>query len=462
MDAAEPLDESLSLCPECFATVGCVYEERDGAVWQTKECPRHGRFESRYWGDAEHYRWTQSFSEAGTPDAACDPADGCCPEGEPGRRRCLAVIDVTQNCNLACSYCFASSRPGLPEVPRATIRGLLETVLRESGGPSPIQLSGGEPTTRDDLPDIVHDARQLGFTHIEVNSNGVRLAEEDGYAEALAAAGVTTVYLQFDGFGRKVYGAIRDAPGLEKTKRRAVERCRAAGLPVILVPTVVKGANEHQLGLIVDYALANLDTVRGVNFQPVSHFGRHADDTGHLSLPDIANLLAEQTGFLRQRDLMQVPCCSPQCSSATMLLATGADRKGRHGAMPLTRFVSEEAYRDVVAAFEEKQFMDVLAGRPEGIDAARVAADCCGITVPDGLDRFLPRMLAVTVTGFMDADTVDLARLGKCCINVPTPEGQLVPFCGYNLTTRDGRYALRDQYKRQATRPIGGLPVLPR
>ncbi len=453
MDQLRDLPQSLSLCPECFATIVCRYEQRDGAIWQIKHCEAHGAFETRYWGDAEHYEWTQSFAES-----ACGPGE-CCPEGDVDRRRCLAVIDVTQNCNLACSYCFASSRPGLPEVPVAKVRALLETVLRESGGPTPIQLSGGEPTTRDDLPEIVAMARDMGFGHIEVNSNGIRIADEPGYAEALAAAGVTTVYLQFDGFGRRVYRQIRDAPGLEQVKRRAVERCRAAGLPVILVPTVVKGGNEHQLGDIVDYALANLDVVRGVNFQPVSHFGRHAEDTGHLSLPDIADLLAEQTGYLRQRDLMQVPCCSPQCSSATMLLAMGEDRKGRQQAMPLTRLVSEDAYRDVVAAFEEKQFMDLLAGRPEGLAAARVAADCCGIAVPQALERFLPRMLAVTVTGFMDADTVDLARLGKCCINVPTPEGQLVPFCGYNLTTRDGRYAMREHYQRQAKGP-GGLPVV--
>lgn len=440
------LDTSLSLCPECFATIDCRYEEQDGKVYQAKTCPEHGDFRAKTWDDVEHYRWTTSF---GPQDACAD--DACC-EGSPERARCLAVVDVTENCNLACDYCFASSRPGLPVASMEEVRKKLQTVL-DHGGPTPIQLSGGEPTTRDDLPEVIAMAQDMGFSHIEVNSNGIRLAEEDGYAEALKQAGAGTVYLQFDGFGRRVYKALRNKD-LTKIKARAVAACRRAGLQVILVPTVVPGVNEDQLGDIVRFGLANLDVVRGINVQPVSHFGRHEDDTGHLSLPAVADLLAAQTGFLRQRDLLQVPCCSPQCSSATMVLATGDDK-----AIPLTRFLSEDAYRDIVASFERTNFMDLLAGRSEGVDAAKDAAGCCGIPVPDGLERFLPRMLAITITGFMDADTVDVARLDKCCINVPTADGQLVPFCGYNLTNRKGEYLLREQYRRNAEVAAGGLPM---
>jgi hypothetical protein len=45
----------------------------------------------------------------------------------------------------------------------------------------------------------------------------------------------------------------------------------------------------------------------------------------------------------------------------------------------------------------------------------------------------------------MDADAADAGRLENCCISVPTPDGDLVPFCGYNMTTEDGDYALRSR-----------------
>ncbi len=437
------LDESVSLCPECFAQVPCSYEESDGRVMQRKSCPDHGAFESLYWEDVEHYRRMRSMADE---DACCDPAGG------QTRRKCLAIIDVTENCNLACSYCFASSRPGLKDVPIETVRGRMETVLQHSG-PTPIQFSGGEPTVRDDLPELVAMARDMGFEHIEINSNGIRLAEEPGLAGRLRDSGATTVYLQFDGTSKATHKALRHRD-LRQSKQGAIDACRRAGLQVILVPTVVKGVNEHELGDIVRVGLQNIDVVRGINIQPVSHFGRAADDTGHLSLPAIARLLEQQTGFLRAQDMMQVPCCSPACSSATMLLSLD-ERKGKPTAMALTSFLSDDAIADLVASFDETKFMDLLAGRPGGVDAAKDAAGCCGLPIPDGLERLLPRMMALTITGFMDADTVDLERLGQCCINVPTDNGKLVPFCGYNLTDRSGRYRLREQYLAP------GLPVLP-
>ncbi len=440
-----PLHASVSLCAHCMAQIPCTYEARGDEVWQVKHCDAHGTQESVVWHGVEHWHWTRSFETA----PACAPDSGCCSEeGAADRRRCLAVIEVTENCNLACSYCFASSKPGLPDRSREAIRADLETV--RSNGITPIQLSGGEPTTRTDLVEIVGEARALGFTHIEVNTNGIQLAEDTQLARRLKEAGTTAIYLQFDGFGEALYNALRGRKDMEQLKRRAIENCREAKLSVILVPTIVAGKNEDQLGDIVQFALDNLDVVRGVNVQPVSHFGRSQEDTGHLSLPRIASLLEAQTSFLRQKDLLQVPCCGPQCSSATMLL------KAPGKVVPLTRLVTEEAYRDIVAAFDSPRFMDLLSGRAEGISAAKDAAACCGIPVPPGLERFTPRMLALTITGFMDADNVDVQRLGKCCINVPL-DGRMVPFCGYNLTTRSGGYALRDRYRTRKQE----LPVRP-
>lgn len=460
-EEARTKDEGWSLCPECFTEVRCRYVVHDGAVHQEKTCPEHGGFSSQVWADEAHWDRTETFTRQAEACAvdSCGPTGAeiaCCgPDAAPDAKKCLAVVNVTDDCDLACNYCFASSRPGLLHVPFDDVVALLETTLREAGGPIPIQISGGEPTTRDDLPEIVAHAHAMGFRHIEVNTNGVRVAREPGLVKALKEAGVSALYLQMDGFGDEVHEAIRDAK-LDKVKTRAIAHARAAGMPVILVPVVVKGVNDHQLGDILRFALDNLDVVRGVNFQPVSHFGRHEEDRGHLDLGAVADLIESQTRFLRARDLYHVPCCSPKCSSATYLVKLPGMRP-----MPLTRFVSEEAYKDFMAAFDERGLIPALAGDPMAPDMAKAAASCCGISVPPGADRLLPHALAVSVTGFMDADNVDLDRLSQCCIRVPTPEGRLVPFCGYNLTTRDGDYALRRRYAEDAGNVVevslGGL-----
>ena len=66
-------------------------------------------------------------------------------------------------------------------------------------GPSNIQLSGGEPTMREDLPDIIRLGREKGFSFIQLNTNGIRLAATSGYARTLKEAGLSSVFLQFDG-----------------------------------------------------------------------------------------------------------------------------------------------------------------------------------------------------------------------------------------------------------------------
>jgi len=146
----------------------------------------------------------------------------------------------------------------------------------------------------------------MGFGHVQINTNGIRLATEDGYADDLAAAGVTAVYLQFDGLEDETYERIREVP-IADEKRAAIEACRDAGLSVVLVPTVVPGTNDHEMGDIVRFALENLDVVESVNFQPVAGFGRYDDHGGRYAMDDAARELAEQVEGLGARDFCRSP-----------------------------------------------------------------------------------------------------------------------------------------------------------
>jgi hypothetical protein len=88
----------------------------------------------------------------------------------------------------------------------------------------------------------------MGFAHVQCASNGLTLAEP-GFAEQAVAAGLQLVYLQFDGVDDLPFRKLRGAP-LLATKRAAVEACRRAGIRICLVPTIVKGVNDDQVGLI--------------------------------------------------------------------------------------------------------------------------------------------------------------------------------------------------------------------
>lgn len=184
------------------------------------------------------------------------------------------VLEVTKRCNLHCPVCFASAGesqekgdPSICEIEKQF------DFLMEHGGPFNIQLSGGEPTMRDDLPEIIRMGREKGFTFFQLNTNGIRLAEEEEYARKLKKAGLNTVFLQFDGVSDDVYRTLRGQDMME-VKKKAVRNCSEAELGIALVPVIAPGVNDMQAGDILKFALDHMPFVRGVHFQPISYFGR--------------------------------------------------------------------------------------------------------------------------------------------------------------------------------------------
>jgi len=437
------LGTTTSLCPSCLEPAPGRYEERDGGVYLTRTCDEHGVSTRRVWESVEHWKWAGDLGPDRSSNGDSEGANPGTPAVDLGDltvdndHACLAVVEVTTDCNLSCSYCFAGSGPGGEHLPVEGVIDLLETV-RSEGGPRPVQFSGGEPTVRDDLPDLVERAGEMGFDHVQVNTNGIRLATEDGYAQRLAEAGVTAIYLQFDGLEAATYEDIRGVD-LSGRKREAVEACRRAGLSVVLVPTVVPGVNDHEMGGIVEFALENPDVVESVNVQPVAHFGRYAEHDGRFPLDEAARLLAEQVDGLGTRDLLPIPCCSSYCQMATALLP------GEDGPVPLTGLVDEDLLGSLSGVVDEADWMELLANTTAGGERACSAAGCCGVDVPDGADALLGEVVPVSLTGFMDADAADVDRLENCCIAVPTESGDLVPFCAYNMSTESGEYAVRNR-----------------
>ena len=443
------LSSTTSLCPTCLEHIPGSYEARNDAVYLTRSCPDHGTTSRRVWESLDHWRWSRQLGpEAGTiDDGRSDNGDAprdtnCCSSGGSdgrdlrvdGHHACLAVVEITQECNLSCSYCFASSGPGGRQLPFAEVVDLLDTV-RSEAGTRPIQFSGGEPTVHNELPGLVERAREMGFEHVEVNTNGIKLANQEGYTKRLVDAGVTAIYLQFDGVERETYESIREVDLLD-IKHEAIEVCRDAGLSVILVPTVVPGTNDDEMGDLVRFALDNHDVVQSINFQPVAHFGRFEKNEGRFSLDEAARRIADQIDGLESQDFLPVPCCSSYCQMSTAVLPNGEG-----GVVPLTGILDLDSWDTLSGLVDEADWMELLAGTTVGHETVEIASSCCGFEVPDS-----GPVLPITLTGFMDADAADVHRLENCCISVPTPDGDLVPFCGYNMTTEDGQYALRNRH----------------
>ncbi len=430
-----------ALCPVCLRVLPARRKTTGPDTWLCRECPEHGAFRTLVWrGAPSPAAWDRpKLPYRGGPrrpgaGLGCPRDCGPCPAHE--QRTCTALLEVTARCDLACPVCFASSRPAAGEdPPLARLVKRLE-LLRDQTGGCNLQLSGGEPTLRPDLPELVAAARRAGFAFVQLNTNGLALAADPGLASRLAGAGLASVFLQFDGLAPAGHLLLRGRE-LLAAKREAVARAAAAGLGVVLVPTVARGVNDGELWAVVAFALAHAPGVRGVHFQPLAYFGRHPgppEPAGHFTLPELMTGLAAQSGGrIRPEDFAPPGCEHSLCSChARYLVEPDGGLLALGGGKACGCGEPVPAIRGALAAIElgARQW----AAPPPAAREAEAADPLARLAA--GGRRHL---FSLSAMAFQDAWTLDLARLKGCCIHVATLDDRLVPFCAYNLTARDGR-----------------------
>lgn len=420
-----PLHTTIALCPTCLKELPAdVYADEHGVVWMARTCPEHGPLTTRMWPDAEHYQWLRAHAFPKTKPENTIPANGPCPFGcgtcaRHERRGTLLEIEVTRNCNLHCPVCFASAENGEDDLTLEEISSMYDIISDAAGIDGAVQITGGEPTCRKDLPEIIRMGRDKGFWGIEVNTNGLVIAARDGYLEELVWAGLTGVYLSFDGLTGDVYEGTCGRDILD-VKLKVIERCREVGIQVVLSVAVVAGLNDGQLGDLLRFCLDNADVVAGLALQPAFTSGRFdAERAMPMSAGDVAFGLAEQSdGLLDPYDIWPLGCSNPLCDTGVFLLRSD-DAEHPSGFVPATRLLTDEEYREGYSpdSPQGSVFLDILAKR--------------GVEVESGL--------SIIIMNYMDATSMDVQRLRECSMMVTVPDGRAIPFCSYHLTDASGR-----------------------
>jgi uncharacterized radical SAM superfamily Fe-S cluster-containing enzyme len=435
----------------CLKRIDAHYLAKGETVLLSKVCPEHGRFETPVWEGAEHFlAWRSRQNPEQRPTNPAKKTEQGCPYDcglceSHLQASCCVLLELTRRCDLRCPVCFASAGDAAETDPPTETVALWYDRILAQGGPFNIQLSGGEPTMRSDLPELIRMGKIKGFSFFQLNTNGLRIAREPEYAEELAKAGLNTVFLQFDSLKGDACAALRGRD-LVAEKMRAIENCAKAGLGVALVPTVRRGVNDGEIGELIAFAAAHMPTVRGIHFQPMSFFGRYNGDpaSDRITLPRLLTLAEEQSGGrIKAADFMPGGAEHPQCSfHARYLIQNGAwtlrPSSGNTGCCDRTsgRSSTSDAARKAVA----RRWSAVSSLSP-----AKPAIVLKGFNL-ESLDNFVAaaeqqerETLEISGMAFQDAWTADLQRFSRCYINIVSPEGLLMPFCSYNLTATDGR-----------------------
>jgi len=459
------IGETESLCPVCFIKIPAVRLEENSKVYLRKSCPDHGEYKTLLW--RRYGRHFQEWSRGSIPgsgvlgsatviDKGCPFDCGLCPDHRTSA--CTMVMEVTQRCNLKCPVCFASSEKSASADPDMETIRMMYGNVRNAVGICTIQLSGGEPTVRDDLPMIIAAGREAGFKHILVNTNGVRIAREQDYLKRLKEAGASAIYLQFDGVSDDVYLYTRGR-ALFDIKKQAVANCVRENIGVVLVPVIIPGVNNHQMGSIVQFAKDWLPTVRGIHFQPVSYIGRYPEpprDEDRITIPDVIDALEEQSKCeLKWKDFLPRHVEEAHCSFSSFYVM---EKDGRLKAMSdngRERFTGVAPDKEI-AEQPSRRFMEAHWRSP---------ANPCSCLEDDFFTRLVNYSLTITCMPFQDVWNMDLERLKNCCGHVVVPDGRILPFCSYYLTNAGGERLYpavtagnkESDYSKRNLSPVNGV-----
>jgi 7,8-dihydro-6-hydroxymethylpterin dimethyltransferase len=443
-------DSAVSVCATCLARVEAKILIKDDRVYLEKWCPEHGRARVLIADDAAYYRKSREvFIKApemprlfNTEQRWGCPYDcGLCPEHM--QHSCLSLVEITDHCNLRCPICYADSgphRPGFRDL--ATIERLLDAVVANEGEPDVVQISGGEPTIHPDFFAVLDAAKHRPIRHLMVNTNGIRIAKEAGFAARLKEYEPGfELYLQFDSLRDEVHENLRGAR-LSDIRRRALDSLNEHDVSTTLVVTVKKGLNDGELGEIVDFAVTQ-PCVRGVTFQPIQAAGRlenYDPETDRLTLSEVRRRILEQTNVFEPDDLIPVPR-NPDClAMAYALKLDGAT-------IPLTRFVSPETLiekgRNTIVVERDEALrahvFELFATNHSPESQACSLSDllCCLPSVQAPAEWNYRNVFRVLIMQFIDAHSFDLRAVKKSCVHIAQPDGRLIPFDTFNLFYRD-------------------------
>ncbi|WP_321507168.1 tetraether lipid synthase Tes [uncultured Methanoregula sp.] len=466
--------KTRGLCPICNSVLDAEIVEEEQKIWLKRTCPEHGTFRHLYWSDAQMYHRFEEYDAVGNgianpqnPGAApnsCPTACGLC--NNHHSQTLLANIDLTNRCNLDCDFCFANARAcGFVYEPSFDqVVSMLQVLRDEKPVPTPaVQFSGGEPTMRDDLPEIIRKAKSMGFPQVQIATNGVRISKEPEFLQQLKDAGLNTAYLHFDGVSAATNPFL-------KIHLKAIENFRKVGMGLVLVPTIIRGRNDHEIGDIIRFAIENISVIRGVNFQPVAFTGAASDDDlqkSRITIPDVLQEIENQMpGVLKKDDFYPVPCVLPfsdlveaytgrpqvrftahqHCGAATYVFVQ------ENGIIPVNRMVDVDSFFETIEHMAQtlkkggtlNKYKALLEGVKNMHDSVKKGEQSnttefwkmIGKTLIgqnfDALREFHWNALFIGTMHFMDKYNYDLERVQRCCIHYATPDGKLIPFCTYN------------------------------
>jgi cyclic pyranopterin phosphate synthase len=188
-------------------------------------------------------------------------------------------LSITENCNLKCIYCnpdgmlcspVDTHQMALEDIVK-TVRAMVRVGIRK------VRITGGEPTIRTDLVEIVRRISALpGIEDLSMTTNGLRL---EALADELKRAGLHRLNISLDSLDPLKFEEITGGGKLESVLA-GIDHALAIGLQPIKINTVmIRGINDNEISALIALAKDRPIDIRFIELMPIGHFGESKRET---------------------------------------------------------------------------------------------------------------------------------------------------------------------------------------
>lgn len=394
---------TTAVCEECMELIPAKIIEDKGVIYFCKECKKHGIQKTKISTDVEYFMQclnpnNQKFIR---PDYVIDSNDNCpkdcglCAHHE--QKTCMAMVELTDDCNIKCATCIAGSCPGgQMYISLDDMNKIIDTLYLEKDTIDLLMLSGGEPTIHPQIFDIIDLCKERGVRHLMLISNGVRIAEDESFVKELARRKQNLeIYLQFDSLRPE---SLLDIRGLDlsEVRQNAVKMLEKYKINSTLVCIIKKGTNDNELKEIISFA-RSFSYVRGITLQPLKDIGRgntFNKDSNYITLTEVRDLVY-QTGFMDKKNMIPHPC-----NTACMCIGYVDDKNEPMTEYLYENFVNSDKLKELVYYLPDLDTKDVL----------------------------YQSLFRITIVSFLDKYNFNLSDVRKSCIHFVSADGKVVPF----------------------------------
>jgi 7,8-dihydro-6-hydroxymethylpterin dimethyltransferase len=444
---------TTSMCPSCSRLVPGRVVGGPAGVFVERSCPEHGPFKGLACGDTRWWDWLPKFDVPPVrPKTNSGPIERGCPSdcGLCAAHRQIAgtaAIEISNRCNANCPTCLANNQKTF-ELGPDEVRACVERLFRAQGRVDALAISGGEPTIHPKIFEIIQEIERFdGVDRIALNTNGIRIAEDDAFLDELAKHPRVYVSLHHDGPGAKVLRGVPFA-----TQQRALDRLGTWGIDAVPLILAARGINDGELGELCRSLLAR-PKVRSVILSMMTFAGANGsrfpgDPLTRLTIPGAIDALEESSsGAFRRRDFMPLPMPNPLCAAIgyylvqdgtwTALLPLGeldeiieATKNANFAEVDRVSGFLREAIDRLWAMKDRTEENELALARLRVLLDSLYPVDR-PMSPKERLVIVEQRVKTIYLLQMMDAWSFDSRRLSKCSCQHLFPDGNVVPSCGY-------------------------------